>query len=316
MQVVFEYLISIILTIETIFSLVPNLFGSVTTYSPEESGIVLNCAVVSDTHADRNIFRDRTDRLRYAYAGIGESSEEIDVLLNIGDITNSGTRQDYRTQKRLEKTYIKAKHTVACMGNHDSWNESADPDYEEAARLFLKYIKSKGIESDKVYYSVEIDGYHFICLATEGLDLHESLPVYSAEQLKWFEDELNSAEESGLPIFVLSHKPVSGHNGISSSEGLPEEVNTILQSHSDYDKPILFFSGHYHDFTPNIFDSENNVYYINMPSTEYNDETEYECNDNGGMGVAMEVYGNKIVLKARNFIKDEWIDGYRFEIDF
>lgn len=316
MEAVLSYIISIFLTIETIFSLAPNLFGKVTTYAPEENGIILNCAVVSDTHADRNIFRDRTDILRKAYAGIGESSESIDVLLNIGDITNSGTRQDYRTQKRLEKVYVKAENYVSCLGNHDSWNESADPDYEEAKRLFIDYLKTKGIDSEKIYYSTVIDGYHFICLGTESLDLHEALPVYSVEQLQWLDSELKEAVKSGLPVFVLSHKPVAGHNGIEDSEGLPKAVDEIMQKYASAESPVIFFSGHYHDFTPSIFDSENNVYYVNMPSTEYNDETENECNDNGGMGVTMEVYEGKIIIKARNFIKDKFIDGYRFEIDF
>jgi len=315
MNVITEYLVSIILTIETIFSLAPNLFGNVTTYAPEEDNVILNCAVVSDTHADVNTFRDRTDRLRIAYAGINESSEDIDVLLNVGDITNSGTRKDYRTQKRLERTYIKAKHTVACMGNHDSWDESADPNYEKATEFFLKYLNKHDIKSDKVYYSTTIDGYCFICLATESLDLHDALPTYSEEQLKWFDEELTKAEASELPIFVLCHRPIAGRNGMETSL-LPDTVDEILQSHSDYDKPILFFSGHCHTFAPSNFESENNIYYINMPSMVYNDEVEYECNENGGMGMTMEVYSDKIILKSRNFIKDEFIDGYRFEIDF
>ena len=168
-----------IIALETIFSLTPNIFGQVKSYAPEGNGIILNCAVVSDTHADRNNFRDRTNNLRMAYAGIRESCEDIDVLLNIGDITNSGTRQDYATQKLLQKVYIKAKHTVACLGNHDSWNESADPDYPEAKRLFLKYLKHNGIESENVYYSTVVDGYYFICLGTEALDLHENLTMNS-----------------------------------------------------------------------------------------------------------------------------------------
>lgn len=315
MNAVTEFILSIIITIETVFSLIPNCFGTVTSYKPEEDGIILNCAIVSDTHADTNIFRDRTNKLRIAYAGINESSEDIDVLLNIGDITNSGTRKDYRTQKQLERRYIKAKHTVACLGNHDSWNGSADPDYDKAAKLFLKYLKKNKIKSDTVYYSAVIDGYYFICLATEGLDLHEIEPIYSDAQLEWFDKTLTEAEKSGLPIFVLSHMPINGHNGISSSR-LPAKAGEILKNHSSYDKPILFFSGHYHDFSKNIVDSEDGIYYINLPSLEYNDETENECNDNGGMGMTMEVYGDKIILKARNFIKDTFIDGYRFEIDF
>ena len=315
MEIVTNFLLSVLTTAGLILSLLPNLCGLVTTYAPEQDDILLNCAVVSDTHADSNLFRDRTDTLRKAYAGIGESSRKIDVLLNIGDITNSGSKKDYRTQKRLEKAYIRPSHTVACFGNHDSWNGSADPHYDEAKRLYLQYIAGKGIDSKTVYYAAQIDGYYFICLGTESLDLHENLPTYSAEQLQWFDRMLTEAEKTDLPVFVLSHLPITGRNGIGSSP-LPQTVDEILQSHAGSGKPIFFFSGHCHDFTPAILDSANNVYYINMPSTEYNDQTEYVCNDNGGMGLAMEIYADKVILKARNYITDQWIDGYRFEITF
>ena len=82
---------SVILTIGTVLSLIPDLIGAVKTYSPEKDGIKLNCVIVSDTHADGDAFRDRTDILRKAFAGISESTAEIDALLNIGDITNSGS---------------------------------------------------------------------------------------------------------------------------------------------------------------------------------------------------------------------------------
>lgn len=315
MDRIIEIIVSLFLTINTIFSLVPDLAGRVKTYAPESDNVILNCAVVSDTHADSNPLRDRTNTLRKTYAGIRRCSRDIDVLLNVGDITNSGVKGDYATEKRLEKSYIKAHNTVACLGNHDSWNGSADPDYEKAVDNFLGYLENNGINSDKVYYSVVIKGYHFICLATEALDLHECTPVYSEEQLKWFDTELTEAEKSGLPIFVLSHRPLNGYNGISDSL-LPGEVNEILHRHSSYGKPILFFSGHCHTFSPEIINRDGNIFSINLPSTEYNDETEYECNDKGGLGLSMEVYENSIVLRVRNYQTDKWIDVYRFEVNF
>lgn len=314
MEAVISFLMSVVLTVQTVFALLP-VGAKGDLYSPEGENVILNCAVVSDTHADSNALRDRTNILRRAFAGIGGCSEKIDVLLNIGDITNSGVNMEYHNLKRLERVYLKAENIVACLGNHDSWHESADPDYEAAAKLFKKYLKHNGIESNEVYYSTVIDGYHFICLGTECFDHDENLPLYSRTQLDWFEAELTESEKSGLPVFVLSHIPVSGRNGISGTT-LPAEVDAILRSHSSYDKPILFFSGHYHDFTPDIFEQDGNICYINMPSLEYNDETEYECNDKGGEGMTMEVYENKIVLRARNFISNEWTDGYRFEVDF
>jgi 3',5'-cyclic AMP phosphodiesterase CpdA len=308
-------LTSIILTISTILSLIPDIIGAVKTYSPEKDGLKMNCVIVSDTHADADAFRDRTDILRNAFAGISECTADIDALLNIGDITNSGSASEYSNLKRLVDVYLRPSAVVACLGNHDSWNGSENPDYPEAKRLFLDYLGHYGIQSEEVYYSTVIKGYHFICLGTEGADHDEIRPVYSDKQLDWFDSELTKAEKSNLPVFVLCHRPLDGHNGWSGSE-VPDRVDEILKAHSSYSKPIIFLSGHWHHFTPDCFERDGNICYLNLPSTEYNDETEYECNDNGGMGFTMELYENEVIFRARNFITDKWVDKYVFSIEF
>lgn len=314
MNAVIAYIVSIFITLQTIFSLLPQM--SKVTYSPAHDNVILNCAVVSDTHADNNSFRDRTNILRRAYTGIGNSSEPIDVLLNAGDITNSGDTREYWNEERLEDVYIKPAHTVACLGNHDSWNGSADPHYDKALSLFYGYLKTRGIQTDKPYYATVIEGYYFICLGTESLDLHEAAPIYSEAQLQWFDDTLTKAEQSNLPIFVLTHKPIEGHHGITGDSVTSAAFDGVLQGHSSYAKPILVFSGHHHTFGKQNYESQGNIYYFNLPSMEYNDETEGKCNDKGGMGLTMEVYENEIIIRSRNFIKDKNIDGYELVISF
>ncbi|MCR5523984.1 MAG: metallophosphoesterase [Clostridia bacterium] len=315
MDKIISLITSVILTLSTVISLIPDIAGTVKSYSPESGDVKLSCVVMSDTHADGDPFRDRNDKLRRIFAGVSECERETDAILNIGDITNSGSASEYRNLKRIEKVYCRVKNTVACLGNHDSWNQSSDPDYAEAKRLFLGYIGSHGIQSEEVYYSTVINGYHFICLGTEDIDHEENLPVYSEKQLGWFDAELTAAKESGLPVFVLCHRPLAGHNGIQTSS-VPQRVDEILKAHSSDGKPVVIFSGHCHSFTPECFERDGNLCYMNLPSIQYNDETEYECNDSGGLGFAMEVSGDRIVFRARNFITDKWIDGYRYEVNF
>lgn len=316
MSAVTEILTSVLLTAATLFNLFPCMLGlGPKTYSPEEEGVKLNCAIVSDTHADGNPVRDRTNILRNTYAGIGRGTAKTDVLINAGDITNSGTAKEYRCMNRLIKTYVRPEYNVSCFGNHDSWHESADPDYGEAVRLFLKYLKKYGTDTDRVYYSKIIDGYYFICTGTESLDLDENAPTFSPEQLSWLDACLSEAVENGKPVFVLCHKPFRGYNGITYNYGT-DGIRDIILKYKNSSVPVFVFSGHCHDFTPKCFESDGTVYFLNLPSTEYNDETEYECTELGGMGFVMEVYGHKVILRARNFIKDKFIDGYRFEVDF
>lgn len=316
MTAVFDYIISAFLTIGMFFNILPTILSPAPLYGPEEDGVLLNCVAVSDTHFDNNYFRDRTNIMRRVCLGIGKCSSDIDVLMNIGDITNSGSVNEYRHAKLITNTYVKPKNYVACMGNHDSWNGSADPDYDKAKSLFLKHLKDFDIQTDRVYYEKEVNGYHFICLGTEDLDIDGQLPLYSEEQLKWFDDTLAEAVKSQKPVFVLSHRPLQGHNGLTNDYYLPAETDSIMNKYATEKTPILFFSGHCHTFNQErAFDKGNNVYYLNLPSTEYNDSTIGEPNDKGGMGVVMEVYADKILIKYRDFISGQYIDGFRYEIE-
>lgn len=316
MAAVIDYIVAIFVTISMFFNMLPAIMNPAPFYSPEEENLVLNCVVVSDTHFDNNYFRDRTNILRKTYLGIGKGSADVDVLMNLGDITNSGSKAEYRHAKVITNTYVKPKNYVACLGNHDSWNGSADPDYETAVSLFFKHLNDFSIKTDKVYYSVQIDGYYFICLGTEGFDLDDIPPVYSAEQMQWFEETVAEAVKSNKPVFVLNHKPIAGHNGMEKDYKLPQELEKNMNKYASETSPVLYFSGHCHTFEQkNAFEKNDNVYYLNLPSTEYNDDTIGGANDKGGMGVVMEVYSDKIIIKYRNFISNQFIDGFRYEIE-
>ncbi|MCQ2470647.1 MAG: metallophosphoesterase [Clostridia bacterium] len=316
MSAVLDYIVSMFVTISLLFNMLPAIMNHAPLYSPESEDVKLNCVVVSDTHFDNNYFRDRTDIMRKTYLGIGKCSEDIDVMMNLGDITNSGSKAEYRHANVITKTYVKPKNYVACIGNHDSWNGSADPDFDTALSLYFKHLKAFGIKTDKVYYSQEIEGYWFICLGSESIDIDDCPLNYSEEQLQWFNDTLAQAVQSEKPVFVLNHKPIAGHNGVEYDYGLPSEIEEIMNKYDTKESPVLYFSGHRHTFAPeNAFERDGDVYYLNLPSTEYNDDTIGTPNDNGGMGVTMEVYENKIVIKYRNFIKNEFVDGFRFEIE-
>lgn len=312
MENVISLIRSVFITLGVIAQLLPCRFGlTQNKWSPENEDAVLNCVIFSDTHTDGDPFRDRNDKLRKVYTGASSCTAPIDVVLNVGDLTNSGTAKDYRNVRNFD-FWMKAENTVVCLGNHDSWNGSDTLDYDTALKNFTNYLAKHDIKTKTAYYAKAVKGVYFICLATERCDHDELTPVYSETQLNWFDETLTEAEKSGMPVFVLSHIPLSGKNGIGRTT-LPDEVHDVLLAHSDYEKPILFFSGHYHDFSRNILENEKNFYYINMPSTQYNDEFGSE-DERGGLGMTAELCGNKLILRVRNFITGTFVDGYRFEI--
>ena len=89
-----------------------------------------------------------------------------------------------------------------------------------------------------------------------------------------------------------------------------------MQANANAEALIILFSGYCHTFGKSLYENEENVYYFNLPSTEYNDETEDKITGCGGMGLTMEIYKEIIIIKARNFIKDKFFDGYRYGINF
>ena len=55
---------------------------------------------------------------------------------------------------------------------------------------------------------------------------------------------------------------------------------------------------------------EDNVTYINVPG--FGEECNYGDLVDAGMGWQMEVYDTKVVLRLRNFVKSEWVEGYEY----
>ena len=90
---------------------------------------------------------------------------------------------------------------------------------------------------DRGYYSFDVAGVHFV-----GLDSNQ---FRSPRQLRWFEDDLEQAEQSHpRAIFVWSHEGPysSGWHG-DSSEAILNYV-PVCERHN----VTIFFSGHDHDY--------------------------------------------------------------------
>ncbi|MBQ6118707.1 MAG: metallophosphoesterase, partial [Clostridia bacterium] len=79
----------------------------------------------ADLHTDADPYRDRTDVLRRAFAGLRREGA-LDALVLCGDITNCGDEKEYALLRRLKKAYLGETRLLPQMGNHDSWHHSDD----------------------------------------------------------------------------------------------------------------------------------------------------------------------------------------------
>lgn len=278
------------------------LTGSYTvTYSPiEEKELLLNFTAVSDIHIESNEFT-RWERFADGLVDINGSKAPLDALVMTGDITMNGQAVEYFDAAWLLKLFNRAE-VIPVMGNHGFHDTPEDT--EGCVKRFLSFAgRVSRAEADGVYYSESINGYSFIVLGSEAFGGDSA--IISDKQIEWLDSTLARATADGLPAFVFSHYAVKGTvRNYWPSGNLGErsdEVRAVLEKY----KNVFYFSGHYHnaaDFSG--VSSISGVTYTDLPTFT-----------GDGIGYQVEVYDDCVMLRARNYIEQRWIDELAVRVD-
>lgn len=292
---------------------------------PLYDGIRLNCTIVSDTHIDeKHPFPWLPPwRLKHALANAKNSKAPVDVFLTVGDTTSRGSDTNWKmTKECFDKVPNAAKKIILPIGNHDGWN---DDGFDAAIKNYCKYFELIcGDKREKPYFSYVINGYYMIFIGTDSDSGCEA--SLSDEQMAWFAAEMEKASESGKPIFVFCHQSLNQKHGLPvtwdekedytnlSDGGIgerSEEIEKILKAY----KNVYYFSGHSHmglcgerslkekGFAS--FEKEDGLNLINLPSLacgNHHGESKAFC-----VGVQLEVYDDKVVIRPRNMKTHKWI---------
>lgn len=278
-------------------------------YAPLDGDRVLLYAVLAaDLHTDGNTFRDRNVNLTKIFAGISKTGAPLDALVFAGDNTNSAAECEYvnlRGMLALNRRFVRV---IPAMGNHDSGGTSVgtagEKPFSVASARHRAFLRHCGIESEENRFSVCVKGFPFIALGTE--EMLQNNAYLSPAQLAWLDEELTSAAEKARIAFVIGHQPPAGINGAEKAEaglgGQSDEVMRILRKHADKGLTVLYVSGHMHaDFSEKSFENpQPRLYFLNLPSLLYS----------GGHGAALEVYPDRALIRARDFLKGEWLGEY------
>ena len=277
---------------------------------------LLSATVLSDLHMEgTNLQRHKR------VGGVLRAAKyaDNDLLLLLGDNTMNGQIVETLFVYGLVDRFFNSNDVIVAPGNHDmDTGEHTNGTFEELQSRYI-YMRNAffGDKGDKVYYSCEEKGYKFIVLGGEGRTDSDGKQIISDEQLTWLENELADAEKSGKPCFVLNHYLVYGRNGSRSYAGF----NVTDQNDRLSGVRTFYFCGHSHYGVSNdSVQTTNNVTYINLPSTG-NPDNYYPANDDcgkDGIGMQMEVYEDSVVLRFRNYLTGEWLEGfdnYVFELD-
>ena len=159
---------------------------------------------------------------------------EPKAVFNAGDLVNNGSSaaqwaifDDITSEVRKIAPYYPA------LGNHDL-----------PPALFLADFH---LQNNERWYSVDIDGLHFLVLDTTS-DISQS-----SEQYVWLEAELQTLSRDF--VAVVTHYPLlsTGNHGVDS-----DLSQTLIPLFEEYHVDIVF-SGHEHDYERSV---KNGIYYV------------------------------------------------------
>ena len=296
----------IILILGILFSLFsPFTDKSGVPYEAENSDeLVMSMSVVSDVHIEK--LNPTSYQYFYEILKNIKAGKDIDAVAYLGDNVMNGQLLEsiffYNAVKQVnpsDKQYV-------ITGNHDLG--LGERDYRAACYNFIANNKLYlGNDIDKTYYYKIVNGCYVIALASED-ETAQGFHMSDA-QIEWMKGILEEAKAANAPIIVLCHFPIYEIAG-EDSNGNPRDYRDIAWILNKYDK-VLYLYGHRHnELKPNNFQNWHGVNIINLPRvTEYFD---YEPGD----GVVIEVYNDHFLVKGRDFVKGEWIDGLEFTYSF
>ncbi|WP_342430921.1 metallophosphoesterase [Neobacillus sp. FSL H8-0543] len=273
------------------------------------TGPKLVFAVISDTHISPKKLTYNT-KFKNALKDLSAIAPDYELLAVVGDLTNKGLSSEYDLFNEILSEYGKSKITLfPVIGNHDWYESYKYPKHTVTdAQIAKRFIDKMNVPN--LYYDKWIKGYHFIAIASEkspktmSESSSNSAFINSAfisdEQLDWLEKTLAIKASSDKPIFVFLHQPIID-TVYGSKLGTGQKDPMLLTLLKKYPQ-IIFFSGHSHNplnHTNNII--QDGITMVNTSSVAYTYTFESGENQIQSQGYVVNVFEDKVELKAREF---------------
>lgn len=290
----------------------------------EEVEPILQIPIISDVHVNLAL-PDRQTRFMSALEEYKQLAPNYQAIAVVGDLTDYGLEDQYNTFNNILDPYSpNGVEKILAMGNHEFYEGRYWSDPQFTDQMFIdRFVNKTGVPGlfyDKWVEGTNEDKYHFIVLGSE-----ESTPYnpkgyeyvkISDQQYQWLEKALSVNADPNKPIFVFTHIPIdntvygSEEYGANLQDG---RLKAILQKYPQ----VILFSGHLH-------------YLLNHPRTAYQDgftmvnagTTAYTLYDNGtapdafSQGLLVNVYDQKVEIKAREFSNHTWVNEYTVKLPF
>ena len=244
----------------------------------DASNIVVKAGVISDPHLtysyyDENQVTTSIQRYTDALAALKSASNgQLDVIMNLGDYTSNGSKEQASTFVSATKTALSGifgndtPEVCLVYGNHDTnWGGCM------TAEQWDKYLRENGLRktdfeagcpSGCYHLKVKKNGvtYHFLSVETQQYFADSITNVFSSEVLSWLDYTLNeiTSADSKHYIYVGTHAPVqeAGNYGADpnlepsadwatakgNKKGYNGDINGVLEKYPQ----VVLFNGHTH----------------------------------------------------------------------
>lgn len=315
MTTLFAKLYSLLMAI--LFAVFPSMNTNAYSFQTKTEACHLNLALISDTHIDYREYLLQA-MLAGGMSGLGLAQSEIDALVVAGDITNYGDKKSVERFYKIVDKYSLINALVVASGNHEIGHNEGFTQEEAREYNINFYNQYSGQNIEKIYYSVDVNGYKMIVLGDEGDDTWDD-PIFTQEQMDFLDQELSLGTAMNVPCFVICHWPIKGVNGertVWKNGALTRCNDMVTEVLNNYqNKNVFFISGHLHQGIKSVefadmigfnnIETKNGINYINLPT--YGLVSMFGI-PWGGIGMMLEVYEDEVVVRPRNFVTGRWYD--------
>jgi len=263
---------------------------------------LLNFSVLSDSHIEGNNL-PRYKIFAGSLQDVKKNASGNDAVIFLGDNTMNCQNIENILFYGTAANLLKGETILPVMGNHDIGN--GEGDYDTLQNRWYNYTEAYfGRKLTHPYYYEVIDGYYFIVLGMEDQLVYEMM--MTEEQFTWLESVLVEASASGKPVFVFSHYPA---DEVIDETG--EYSDRLIDMLADYNREndLFYFCGHTHMpmFLFWSFPTSEGFPEIYLPRlTDLGGENDHEILNRSGDGVEVEIYGDQVLVRGRNFYSGEW----------
>lgn len=281
----------------------------------------LSFVVVSDIHIGR-----RNARRNFSALLMDNYYSKPDAMVVVGDL-GDGLSRDYRLlNKELAEHKIMINYPIHwTIGNHEFyrafykngvWSPRTFPNKETDAIAIDRFLTLAN--RNMVYGDTWLNDYHFIFLGSEKFRISDMNYTDKANlsdaQLDWLQALLNRDKQLHKPIFVFLHQPIPYTTLEEFQRGYViqwQKLNDILSQYPG----VILFNGHTHraiDYKNMV--SEANYTIVNSSSLACPIDRNRKVILDFAPGFVVNVYEDRVVIKGRDFLKQDWISAAEITI--